>query len=165
MKREHIIPLSKILNLLQRCTKGDSLISAIPLRIRVFNSFHESTRIPRKNVLAIFPNNVSTRFNHEPCVGVWTYRNRLGTVAKYALVPNREASQNDKPSQFIPEVECWYRGNISIGHIEKSLCVRIRQTFNLDSHLDRYSYILHLADKKIIAQVQMGEAAKKNLLQ
>ena len=66
------------------------------------------------------------------------------------LVPNREASQNDKRSQFIPEVECWYRGNIPIGYIEKSLCVRIRRTFNLDSDLDKYSYILSLADKKII---------------
>ena len=66
------------------------------------------------------------------------------------LVPNREASQNDKRSQFIPEVECWYPGNIPIGYIEKSLCVRIRQTYNLNSHLDRYSYILSLADKKII---------------
>ena len=66
------------------------------------------------------------------------------------LVPNREASQNDKRSQFIPEVECWYPGNIPIGHIEKSLCVRIRRTFNLDSDLDKYSYILSLADKKII---------------
>ncbi len=66
------------------------------------------------------------------------------------LTPNREASQNDKRSQFIPEVECWYPGNIPIGHIEKSLCVRIRRTFNLDSDLDKYSYILSLADKKII---------------
>ena len=66
------------------------------------------------------------------------------------LVPNREASQNEKPSQFIPDIECWYPGNIPIGHIEKSLCVRIRRTFNLDSDLDKYSYILSLADKKII---------------
>ena len=66
------------------------------------------------------------------------------------LVPSREASQNDKSSQFIPDIECWYPGNIPIGHIEKSLCVRIRHTINLNSHLDRYSYILSLADKRII---------------
>ena len=67
------------------------------------------------------------------------------------LVPNREASQNDKRSQFIPEVECWYRGNIPIGYIEKSLCVRIRKTSNLDSDLDWYSYILLSADKRIVS--------------
>lgn len=66
------------------------------------------------------------------------------------LVPNCEARKNDKPSQFIPEVECWYPGNIPIGYIEKSLCVTIRRTYNLDNPLDRYSYIVHLADKKIV---------------
>lgn len=66
------------------------------------------------------------------------------------LVPNREASQNDKPSQFIPEVECWYRGNIPIEHIEKALCVKIRHTYNLNTFLDKRVYFLSLVDKKII---------------
>ncbi len=66
------------------------------------------------------------------------------------LVPNREASQNDKSSKFIHEVECWYPGNIPTGHIEKSLCVRIRQTYNLDNPLDKYTYRALSADKKII---------------
>lgn len=66
------------------------------------------------------------------------------------LVSNREASQNNKPSQFIPEVECWYPGNIPVGHIEKSLCVRIRHTYNLDIFIDNRIYFLSLVDKKII---------------
>lgn len=69
------------------------------------------------------------------------------------LVPNREASEarkNGKPSQFIPEVECWYPGNIPIGHIEKSLCVRIRHTYNLNTFPDKHIYFLSLVEKKII---------------
>ncbi len=69
------------------------------------------------------------------------------------LVPTQEASEarkNGKPSQFIPGVECWYPGNIPIGYIEKSLCVRIRHTYNLDNPIDRHFYIVDLVDKKII---------------
>lgn len=66
------------------------------------------------------------------------------------LVPNREASQNNKPSQFIPDVECWYPGNIPVGYIEKSICVRIRHTYNLDNSLDRNIFKILLVDKKII---------------
>ena len=53
-------------NFRQRCTTGATLISVIPLRMRSFNSSQEATRIPRRNVRAIFPNRVSTRLSHEP---------------------------------------------------------------------------------------------------
>src|SRR6266436_3935620 len=59
-------------NFRQRCTTGATLISVIPLRMRSLNSSQEATRIPRRNVRAIFPNKVSTRFNHDPWVGVCT---------------------------------------------------------------------------------------------
>jgi len=67
------------------------------------------------------------------------------------LMPNRVASQHEKPSQFIPDIECWYPGNIPIGYIEKSIYVRIRHTINLNSYLDRHSYILLSADKRIVS--------------
>lgn len=63
------------------------------------------------------------------------------------LVTNREASKNDKYPKFIPDIECWYPGNIPIGYIKKSLCVRIRKTYNLNSPLERYAYILSAALK------------------
>ena len=71
------------------------------------------------------------------------------------LVPNREVRKNDKPSQFIHEIECWYPGNIPIEYIEKSLCVRIRHNLNIDFKKGMYdpnnfSKILLLADKEII---------------
>src|SRR5439155_4193992 len=59
-------------NFRQRCTTGATLISVIPLSMRSLNSSQEATRIPRRNVRAIFPNRVSTRFNHDPWVGVCT---------------------------------------------------------------------------------------------
>ena len=39
-----------------------------------------------KKVRAIFPNRVSTMLSHDPWVGVSTYRNRFGRVARYAWV-------------------------------------------------------------------------------
>jgi len=42
------------------------LISAIPLSMRSRSSSQEATRIPRKNVRAIFPKRVSTKFSHDP---------------------------------------------------------------------------------------------------
>src|ERR1035438_5126593 len=59
-------------NFRHRCTTGATLISVIPLSIRSLNSSQEATRIPRRNVRAIFPNKVSTKFSHDPCVGVCT---------------------------------------------------------------------------------------------
>ena len=79
------------------------------------------------------------------------------------LVPTREASEarkNGKPSHSIPEVECWYPGNIPIGHIEKSLCVRIRHTFNLNHFVDKHTYMCLSADKTI----PRVKRSKKDLL-
>src|ERR1017187_9728895 len=59
-------------NFRHQWTTGATLISAIPLRTRSFNSSQEATRIPRRKVRAIFPNKVSTKFSHDPCVGVCT---------------------------------------------------------------------------------------------
>jgi len=56
--------------------------SATPLRIRSFNSWREATRMCLRNVLAIFPNSVSARLSHDPCLGVRTYLNRLGCSAR-----------------------------------------------------------------------------------
>jgi len=75
------------------------------------------------------------------------------------LVPNREASQNNKPSQFIPDVECWYPGNMPVGYIEKSICVRIRQTYDLNHFVDKRIYMCLSADKEIIRV----KRPKKNL--
>ena len=63
---------SNVSNFRHRCTTGAPLISAIPFRMRSFNSSQEATRIPRRKVRAIFPNRVSTKFSHEPWVGVCT---------------------------------------------------------------------------------------------
>src|ERR1022692_4089679 len=69
-------------NAFQRWTTGISLISAIPNRIRSFSSALDCTRICRRNVRVILPKRISTIFSQEPCVGVSTYLNRLGRVAK-----------------------------------------------------------------------------------
>lgn len=57
-------------NFFQRWTTGVALISAIPSRILSLSSALDLTRICFKNVWAIFPKSVSTRFSHEPCLGV-----------------------------------------------------------------------------------------------
>ncbi len=53
-------------NFRQRCTTGATLISIIPLSMRSLSSSQEATRIPRRNVRAIFPNKVSTRSFIDP---------------------------------------------------------------------------------------------------
>ena len=73
-------------NFFQRNGTGASLISAIPLSIRSFNSSLEVTRMWRKKVRAIFEKAHSTRLSQEPCFGVWTYSNLPGRVARYFMV-------------------------------------------------------------------------------
>ena len=80
------VAASSASNAFQRWTTGISLISAIPRSIRSFSSCLDPTRICRRKVRVILPNRVSTMFSQEPCVGVNTYLNRLGRVAKYARV-------------------------------------------------------------------------------
>jgi len=77
--------VSRASNAFQRWTTGIWLISAIPSRMRSSSSL-DCTRIPRRNVRVILPNRVSTMFSQEPCVGVSTYLNRLGRVARKARV-------------------------------------------------------------------------------
>src|SRR6266849_10097315 len=67
-------------------TTGSSFTSFRYRSIRVFNSAFELTRIPRNNVRASLPKKDSTRFSHEPCLGVKMNSKRFGTLAKYARV-------------------------------------------------------------------------------
>ena len=69
-------------NLFQRNTTGASLNSAMPWWMRAFSSSIESTRMWRRKVLAIFEKAHSIRLSQEPCLGVWTYSNRPGRVAR-----------------------------------------------------------------------------------
>ena len=64
--------VAKRSNFFQRCTTGAALISAIPSKILRFSSALDWTRICLRKVCAIFPNRVSTKLSHEPCLGVWT---------------------------------------------------------------------------------------------
>ncbi len=59
-------------NFFQRCTMGAALIASIPLRMRSLSSALELTRMCRRKECALFPKRVSTKFSHEPCVGVCT---------------------------------------------------------------------------------------------
>src|SRR5260370_7064925 len=65
-------------------TVGSSFTSFKYNSIRVRNSCFEVTRIPRSRVRANFPKNDSTRLSHDPCLGVKTNSNRLGTLVRYA---------------------------------------------------------------------------------
>ena len=51
-------------------TPPGALLSAIPRKMCVSSSAVDVTRICRRNVRAILPKSVSTRFSQEPCLGV-----------------------------------------------------------------------------------------------
>jgi hypothetical protein len=68
------------------------------------------------------------------------------------LAPNQEGrkSWNDSSGyvQYIPNVECWFPGQMSIGLIEKAICVRIRSYVRKEVPLSYAHHKLALKEKR-----------------
>jgi hypothetical protein len=95
----------------------------MPWRIRVRGSSQDFTRICRRKVRAILPKSVSTMFSQEPCLGVRTYWNRLGCLARNTRVSleicaewlsriNRMAKPNDALGWIVRVEVCQQRGKL-----------------------------------------------------
>ena len=69
---------------------GASFIKSMYAIMREDNSSLLLTRIPRRRTRDSFPNHPSIMFSHEPCFGVKTNSNLLGTLSKYAIVSLEE---------------------------------------------------------------------------
>lgn len=76
----------------------------------------------------------------------------VSAICHDQLVPNQEGrkSWNDGSGyvQYIPDVECWFPEQMSIGLIEKVICVRIRNCVRKDDPLLYAHHKLALKEKR-----------------
>src|SRR5260370_27771252 len=95
--------------------------------MRSFSSFFDSTRIFRRNVRVILPNRVSTMFSQEPCVGVSTYLNRLGRVAK-------QLTHQPRSSQLPQDMSAAVK--YAVKTRETGVSIRLEETLAGRTHMD-----------------------------
>jgi hypothetical protein len=69
------------------------------------------------------------------------------------LMPNREGRKSwgdgSGYTQYIPNIECWFPGKLSVGLIAKALCVRIRNSVRKDSPSLYAHHKLALKEKRL----------------